>query len=305
MNIEEARKYCIDCFFGPRIYKALAGTETVRNDVNGVGVTSQQQIAILLRRHNPYAQSVVQTLAQSVQPVPITTIVAGEFQSIRPLLTLNVSRTRPMRSAPGGVSIGHYLITAGTLGCLVRDKEGRTHILSNNHVLANSNNARPLDPVYQPGPYDGGTARHEIAKVSRWRSLNVNTVNYMDAALATPSNPQDVIPDILHIGRVKGTANPALGMPVKKSGRTTGLTRDMITILRAYVQVTYSTLGTLTFDDQIVIQPGGFSRGGDSGSLVVDEANRAIGLLFAGSEVFTLANPIHRVIQELNISSVL
>jgi len=210
-----------------------------------------------------------------------------------------------MRPAKGGVSIGHYRINAGTLGCLVCDKRGDIHILSNNHVLANSNNAHLLDPVYQPGPLDGGTSYDEIAKVSHWVPLNPNAVNYVDASLARPNNPQEVDPTILDIGRIRGQTTPTLGLAVKKSGRTTGSTRGSITILRAYVQVNYGTLGVLTFDDQIVIQPGEFSKGGDSGSIILDEANRAVGLLFAGSEVFTLANPIYRVIQALDISSIL
>ncbi|NOZ52632.1 MAG: hypothetical protein GXP08_05725 [Gammaproteobacteria bacterium] len=60
------------------------------------------------------------------------------------------------RPAPGGVSIGHADITAGTLGCLVK-KNGGLFILSNNHVLANSNAAQRGDAILQPGPIDGGT----------------------------------------------------------------------------------------------------------------------------------------------------
>jgi hypothetical protein len=52
------------------------------------------------------------------------------------------TRTDRWRPAPGGVSIGHYKITAGTLGVLVRDVEtNEMLILSNNHVMANSNDA--------------------------------------------------------------------------------------------------------------------------------------------------------------------
>jgi hypothetical protein len=63
--------------------------------------------------------------------------------------------TEKERPAPGGVSIGHKDITAGTLGCLVWQDTGR-FILSNNHVLANSNQGEIDDPILQPGPYDGG-----------------------------------------------------------------------------------------------------------------------------------------------------
>ncbi|KAA3615376.1 MAG: hypothetical protein DWQ05_13550 [Calditrichaeota bacterium] len=63
--------------------------------------------------------------------------------------------TRKFRPAPGGVSIGHVNITAGTLGCLVQ-KNGIQYILSNNHVLANSNDASIGDHIIQPGAADDG-----------------------------------------------------------------------------------------------------------------------------------------------------
>ena len=63
--------------------------------------------------------------------------------------------TDRFRPAPGGVSVGHVAITAGTLGCWVT-KNGQKVILSNNHVLANSNDAEIGDSILQPGPFDGG-----------------------------------------------------------------------------------------------------------------------------------------------------
>jgi hypothetical protein len=54
--------------------------------------------------------------------------------------------------------------------------------------------------------------------------------------------------------------------------------------------------------EQIFVTPGTFSAGGDSGSLVVEDVGesggspRPVGLLFAGSDAGTLANPIDRVL---------
>jgi len=76
-------------------------------------------------------------------------------------------RTAKYRPAPGGVSIGHYQVTAGTLGMVVR-KNGVRYILSNNHVLANENKAQIGDSILQPGVYDNGTATDEIAKLSEF-----------------------------------------------------------------------------------------------------------------------------------------
>ena len=68
-------------------------------------------------------------------------------------LDVNTGRYRP---APGGVSVGHVAITAGTLGLWVQ-KNDRWYILSNNHVLADSNEAQIGDPILQPGAHDDGT----------------------------------------------------------------------------------------------------------------------------------------------------
>lgn len=201
MSLEQARAYCIDCFFGSRVNinklytAARVRSSALENDVNGIGIAYEeggQKLAILLRKPNENADLVGQAVSNLFR-VQVTTILAGDFQSIRPVPSFSRQRIRP---SPGGVSIGHYMITAGTLGCLVQDTSGLQHILSNNHVLANSNNARQSDPIYQPGPHDGGTSKDEIAKLWRWRPLIPNGVNYVDAALARPINTSDVSPEI-------------------------------------------------------------------------------------------------------------
>ena len=40
---------------------------------------------------------------------------------------------------------------------------------------------------------------------------------------------------------------------------------------------------------------------GDSGSIVVDTENKAVGLLFAGSAMATIINPIEYVLKELDV----
>ena len=73
-----------------------------------------------------------------------------------------------MRPVPGGISIGHTEITAGTFGCLVK-RGSDTYILSNNHVIANSNDAQVGDVIIQPGPVDGGTSpADDIARLAEF-----------------------------------------------------------------------------------------------------------------------------------------
>lgn len=267
-------------------------------------------------------------------------------------VTALVDTKKKYRPAPGGVSIGHYAITAGTLGCVV-SKNGLLYILSNNHVLANTNNSRVGDPIIQPGKHDGGQVGSDtIAKLAEFikidfggevdpnpppppddgdddggsscpiarlvaRSVNFvarlvgsrysvilqrqSVSNFVDCALAGPVTLENVTDDILVIGQWSGWIDkPALNMPVKKTGRTTGYTEDRIIHLGATIDVNYG-VGVATFEDQIVAGP--MSQGGDSGSLVLHrDTNEAVGLLFAGSTSHTIINPIAYVIDSLKIN---
>ena len=93
-------------------------------------------------------------------------------------------RFRPL--VPPGVSIGHYKVTAGTFGTLVTDRtSGERLILSNNHVLANSNDAQPGEAILQPGAIDGGLNPGDaIATLERFIRLR-----YTDDSVVTPPTP--------------------------------------------------------------------------------------------------------------------
>jgi len=205
------------------------------------------------------------------------------------------------RPALGGVSIGHYKITAGTLGCLVRDKiSDQTFILSNNHVLANPNKAKRGNAILQPGPYDGGKKPKDIiAYLERWIEIRFNNeANLVDAALARPKEYKLVKTEIMEIDIPQGITKAKLGMLIQKSGRTTGHTVGKIKDISATVKVNYDDKVAL-FRNQILTT--NISQGGDSGSLVLDMKAKAVGLLFAGSEVVTIVNPISEVLRALDI----
>ena len=248
------------------------------------------------------------------------------------------STTDRIRPAPGGVSIGHIAITAGTLGCLVR-KGGQNFILSNAHVLANSGDAQLGDPILQPGPYDGGIlGRDTIAALEDFVPINfenpeppsdcpfasmVNWVlnlgcrligsktryravrpqaaeNLVDAALARPLMSLDVVDSVLGIGSISGIAPGSVGMAVRKSGRTTGVTSGTILQTDVTAQVDYGGGRTALFVDQLLTGP--MSQGGDSGSVVVDNANRFVGLVFAGSDAVTILNRSEHVLKAFGVT---
>ncbi len=265
----------------------------------------------------------------AIQGIPTDVIRTGRIRALQ-------DPTGRHRPAPGGVSIGHHEITAGTLGCLVQ-KNGQAMILSNNHVLANSNAAQIGDAIVQPGPHDGGQLPQDhIADLADFVPIHItglpsecpvaNTVaeianrlakafgshtrlqavramaedNLVDAAIARPLNPDDVTNDILNIGTIRGTGEGQLGLAIKKSGRTTGLTSGVIEQIDVTVNVQYGAGQVARFSDQLMA--GAMSQGGDSGSAVLDDDNRIVGLLFAGSDQSTIINRIQHVFSALGVS---
>ena len=225
-------------------------------------------------------------------------------------------RTGRHRPSPIGTSVGHPDITAGTIGARVIDGSGNLYALSNNHVLANINLANILDPILQPGPFDGGVwPADRIGELAAYVPLRpeIFDVNIVDAAIARidlagggePQILNSTPPDGYGVPRTVPVA-PAINMRVMKYGRTTGLTKARITDLNVFTIVQYGPDYFLWFDQQIMITGTGFSAGGDSGSLIVVEkggnARSPVALLFAGGGSSTLANPIDVVLNALGVT---
>jgi len=139
-------------------------------------------------------------------------------------------------------------------------------------------------------------SQHKVKVVKQ----NAQAVNYVDAALARPISMSEINKEILDIGFVNGTEDYYLGMPVQKTGRTTEHTTGNIVLINATVSVNYGDNRIAKFEDQIV--SGFMSEGGDSGSLLVSDSNKAVGLLYAGSNQSTIYNPISRVLAQLKVS---
>lgn len=246
-----------------------------------------------------------------------------------------LSNTAKRRPALGGDSIGHFAITAGTFGCLVR-KNGEIMILSNNHVMANSNDAMIEDAILQPGSYDRGTMDDKIAVLKEWVPISfienglpdtgcpiakssafiLNALafltgsksrvqaysleaaaNLIDAALAKPLNDNDVSKEISGIGTITGAKEVTLGMKVHKMGRTTGYTTGIVDQIDVTTQVSYGTNKTGVFSDQIIITTDESVPFSQPGDSgsAVLSGTDLVGLLFAGSDTVTIINRISNV----------
>lgn len=246
----------------------------------------------------------------ALSTVPIVQVPVGIVDAL--------SHRFRIRPAPGGISVGHFKITAGTLGCLAiglhAPRTSRLMILSNNHVLANSNDAALGDCICQPGPFDGGSCpADQIAILEKFIPMSFSGgVNYVDCATgwAWPDRVRRElmylsggVPQYFRVGAAP--VAPWVGMLVGKTGRTTQLKMGRVTAVNVSVNVNYGGGRVGHFQDQIAIRgtAADFSAGGDSGSLVWQWAGglAPVGLLYAGGGGTTFANRITRVLSALDI----
>jgi len=209
---------------------------------------------------------------------------------------------------------------SGTLGSMVEDSTGNQYILSNNHVLADQNTAKPGQLIVQPGLVDVECVRSQsnaVATFSNAIKLRFGGhKNFVDAALAAVE-PGQVSPSIMFVGSISSDviSAPTIGMPVQKMGRTTCLTTGVIAVLDANVKIDYSDTKKphlASFVNQVAVTGSVktpiFGGPGDSGSLIVtrDDCPLAVALLFAGTSngALTFANPITEVLSRLDVSMV-
>jgi hypothetical protein len=270
-------------------------------------------------------------IPKEIDGVPTDVITSKPLQALATLV-------EPKRPAPGGVSIGHFAITAGTLGCYVTDEDGHKVVLSNNHVMANGNNALIGDAILQPGIADGGIFDEDVfaylqdfkeiefggisdlptcpiaiaaAKFANFFARNRHhklaafkdapSENHVDCAIALPVNSDWVDDRIMDIGKPVGPITvPTVGLKIQKHGRTTGYTLGEVLQVGVAAQIQYNPGQTAIFVDQIICGP--ISAGGDSGSLVCDMDKHPVGLLFAGSDEITILNPMDYVLNALNVT---
>lgn len=298
--------------------RSLMAKGGVVGTATGLGSNGRPAILVLAASADPAG------IPQSLDGIPVVVKITGEIR------TLDIQHHRSNhgggpggpggdggepsdptarfpRPVPIGVSTGHPAITAGTIGCRVTNGSA-FYALSNNHVFANTNAASIGDNVIQPGSYDGGSNPADaIGTLSAFYPIDISTSanNTMDAAIALSStgNLGRSTPYAGYGTPRSTTMAASVGLKVKKYGRTTGLTKGEIVAINATVNVGYG-VGTARFVNQVIISPGGFSAGGDSGSLIVvdgkgrnkSHSNKPVALLFAGSSTVTIGSPIEPIL---------
>jgi hypothetical protein len=281
-----------------------------------VGATEDGQPAILVLTVRPLGEG---RLPAELDGLPVREYVTGVIRPMKPVTSTHTTKQVPpiQLGTSGGwrYDLANGYCCGGTLGSLLTDGTNQ-YILSNTHVFAmdivlggNSRIAAIGDPVVQPGLIDVGciaTTAQDVATLSSLASLPAANVDAAIAKIIAGMVRTDGA--ILEVGTLsKSTVAGFVGQLVKKSGRTTGLTRSNVTGLNGTVSITYEnecaggTAFTKTFTGQIIVanKTSRFLASGDSGSLMVEDIAtnpRAVGLLFAGSSSTAIANPINEVL---------
>lgn len=294
----------------------------------GGELTDISSVVVFVRRKRPLsALTAAQVIPRGVDGVPTDVVQvkkvnallpggspAGREQAGQVLVPAYPEKKRP---CPGGYSLGHPLITAGTLGLPVVMRDGRKALLTNTHVAAPhwGGPVKAGDPILQPGPYDGGGPEDAVARLLAWAPIDPGKPNQVDGALALidESRVDWRIEAVTPVYGKAGNGQP--GDQVIKAGRTTGLTQGKISVVGAAVEVDYGAPSTgsgqaftALFTEQLeIVSADGkaFSAGGDSGSAILSEdGQEVLGLLFAGDGVTTYANPMSLVQQALGFDIV-
>lgn len=278
---------------GPAIALGAAPTETA----------GEYRLAVLVQRKELLGGREVERIVEAASGEADVVYVGIGFKQNG----ARIDRRRPLEL---GTSVGHPAITAGTLGCFI-EGSGGTRILSNNHVLADEDRANENDGIVQPGRYDGGKAPSDVVGyLDDVEPLHLGGGNRMDAATARLAEGVDFdAGTVPGLGPLAGITDVDGTETLAKVGRTTGLTRGRIVGIDVDDVVFDYEKGQITFDStiQIVGDAGLFTKGGDSGSLVVTDGQspEAVGLHFGALEDGrSVIAPIGPILQRFGASLV-
>ncbi len=252
----------------------------------GTGVGQNGRLAVLVLTRRPGVGNIPGT----VDGVQTEVRVVGDV----------VAYAKPSSTLQCGTSTGNNLeCSAGTIGAVVL-KGGTKYLLSNNHVFARENAASIGEREDAPGRYDAHpkcAVTPQCGTLAQFVNINFGGNNTVDCAIALMDAGRPTA--VTQSGGYTATStvvSPSVGLAVKKSGRTSGLTHSTIQAINVTINVGYSA-GTATFSGQIMTDAQ-FIRSGDSGSLMVTETgNNPVGLCFAGGSGGSFENPIGPVLQ--------
>lgn len=256
----------------PNVEQVLVGAK----EVNGVA-TEQPAFQVYVRVKKGQTElGPNEIIPKQIGGFPTDVILIEEHS----LIEEDTDEYRPLC---GGSQLQHSSGT-GTLGVMALATAGSLApvgapvIVTNNHVAPTIG-----DLVGQPGaPCDSWCCKCcEVGKVVDTRSDPL-----VDVSIATLSAGMRFCHEILERGVIRGWVTAASltpGQKLFKRGRTTRLTEGRFSIATATVPITGRPTGVNQIRITAAVAGNPFALGGDSGSIVVDEQNRVVGLLYAST----------------------
>src|SRR6266700_250272 len=316
------------------VQKSVTDTWMQQPEVLGTAVSVNESgtpvLGVYVDRDAAKAGDVIRDLPKNIGEIDVQVHLTDKFRSMRGNphggFSHTALQTPPIQlGTSGGWSkdLANGYCCGGRLGSLVQKGSSqyivRNYDLFDLDIVSGDNGivATNGDPIIQPGLIDVNCTASDAQNVGtlvKRSSLPGSNVDCSTAQVISGRVRTDGA--ILEIGTISHLTTAAfINQAVKKSGRTTGLSRSAISGLNATVSVTYDnecaggTAFTKTFTGQIVIKNKGskFLNSGDSGSLMVEDVTtnpRAVGLLYAGSSVDAIANPIDEVLAFLGATMV-
>jgi len=315
-----------------KVTRDLMSLEDILGTAVSVDGAGEPALVVFVYEQGKNAAEIVNAMPSELLGVAARVELTDKFRAFRGKpdrgggVSHTAKQTPPIQLGTSGgwrKDLANGYCCGGTLGSLIKIGNEQ-YILSNYHVFesdivsgGNGTVAATGDYVIQPGLIDvncsAANAQNVATLVKKSSLPNHNVDCSVAKVIAGMVNPNG---SILEIGVLSSqTVAAAINQAVKKSGRTTGLTRSKISGLNATIRVTYDnecaggTAFTKTFTGQIVVSNQGskFLNAGDSGSLMVEDVAtnpRAVGLLYAGSSTTAIANPINDVLTFLGATMV-
>ena len=186
---------------------------------------------------------------------------------------------------------------SGTAGAFFNiEEDNNIYLLSNHHVLL-SNSGNIGDKIVHPSKVDNNNSSNIIGEII-WKE-DILSSKIMDAAIAKINYPVD-IGEYTRCDQLQfsGIAEPKIGQHVRKCGKKTGLTCGRIRSINCVVNVSTTPNNYRIYENQILTTM--MTIPGDSGSVLVNDDNMVVGLLFSGDESnVSFANNIKTIFQRI------
>ncbi|AYF54313.1 hypothetical protein Z957_06540 [Clostridium sp. K25] len=291
-TLEEKIKFICECeykyFFNKANVVAVGLGYKISNGLNTFRKCIKVLVSNKLPKNNLNSSNIIPVCYRGIE----TDVVESGHISF-------IKLTERIRPVLGGYSIGPAAkIDGGSMGCVVTDNHDY-YILSCNHVLAEDNKIPIGTPVLQPSIFDGGKSPRDIVgSLSEFVPIITGGENYVDCAMARILNKNNISPSIALVGNPKGVVKAELDEDVKKVGKITELTTGKVTLLNVTIETRVNGIKTI-FKDQIITTK--MSSPGDSGSILLNNLNYALGLAMCEGETLTCYNNITRVLNSMNV----